>query len=140
MIAKARRGFNLTELMIASGLIVTFLVPVLIFNQRGVFEAGVTQEELMGRQLLMDLCERYKSSKPDDLQALVDDPSKIDSDPMLIPLRGSPQEGMAYERRVEFERNYQGEVGLHKATFVVTWASRSRKPQAAKLSRLIHWH
>jgi hypothetical protein len=137
---KARRGFNLTELMIASGLIVTFLVPVLIFNQRGVIEAGVTQEELMGRQLVMDLCERFKAASPDELQGFAEDPGKIESDPMLIPVRGTPQEGMAFERRVEFERNYQGEVGLHKATFVVAWASRHRKPQVAKLSRLIHWH
>lgn len=133
-----RRGFSLMEVMIAVGLLATLLIPVLIFNQRGVVEAGVTQEELLGRQLLMDLCERYKAASPDELAALAN-PAQLERDDLLIPLRVAPT-GMRFARSVTLERNVGGQVGLHAVTFTVAWSSRQRKPQVASLVRLIHWH
>jgi hypothetical protein len=137
-----RKAFSLLEIMVAAGLLVTLVIPVLMFNQRGVIEAGVTQEELIGRQLLMDLCERFKNSSPEDLQAVERDPSMLDRDDMLIPLRAGAagNSGMAFARRVEIEENMDGVAGLHRVTFTVAWTSRHRKAQVAKLSRLIHWH
>ena len=132
-----RSGFSLVEILVAAGLLVTLVVPVLMFNQRGVIEAGVTQEELLGRQLLMDLCERYKAANPDDLKAIAADPSILERDDMLIPLRGG---GLQFARRVDLQENMDGVVGLHRVTFSVAWTSRHRKPQVASLSRLIHWH
>lgn len=132
-----RNGFSLMEILVAAGLLVTLVVPVLMFNQRGVVEAGVTQEELLGRQLLMDLCERYKASSPDELKAIAADPTKLERDDMLIPLRGG---GLQFGRRVDFQENMDGVAGLHRVTFTVAWTSRHRKPQVASLSRLIHWH
>lgn len=134
-------GFSLAEIVVATGLLVTLLIPVLVFNQRGVVEAGVTQEELVGRQILMDLCERYKAASPEELEELARDPSKIDRDDLLVPLRtaahGTP---FRFARAVEIKRNLDGVVGLHGVTFVVAWTSRHRPAQRATLQRLIHWH
>ena len=134
------RGFSIVELAVAAGLLVTLVVPVVIFNQRGVIEAGVTQEELMGRQMLMDLCERYKAASPEELAVLVNDPSKIERDDLVIPQRDASNTPFRFARRVELELNMDGVSGLHRVTFKVAWTSRHRKPQVAVLSRLIHWH
>lgn len=120
-----RGGFSLAEMAVAAGLIASLLVPVLIFSQRGVVEAGAIQEELMGRQLLMDLCERYKAASPEELAQVAAHPD--------------PASG-GYALAVELERNVDGVEGLHRVTFSVAWASRHRPPQRASLSRLIHWH
>jgi hypothetical protein len=142
-LAKGQRGgFSLTEIMVAAGLLTALLVPVLVFNQRGLIESGVTQEELLGRQLLMDLCERYKASSPDQLKQAANHPERFDTDDYLIPLKrkGEDSPMIRFARRVEFTPDLDGVKGLHKVTFRVAWTSRHRKNQSASLSRLIHWH
>lgn len=120
-----RNGFSLAEMAVAAGLIASLLVPVLIFSQRGVVEAGAIQEELLGRQLLMDLCERYKSASPEELAQVAAHPEDAQ---------------LGFARAVELERNVDGVEGLHRVTFTVAWTSRHRPNQRASLSRLIHWH
>lgn len=132
-----RQAFSLMEILVAAGLLISLVVPVISFNQRGVIEAGVTQEELTGRSLLMDLCERYKACSPEELEALAADPAKIERDDYVTPQRAG---GMRFARAVTIQKNMDGVAGLHRVTFSVAWTSRHRPPQVASLSRLIHWH
>lgn len=138
---KTRSGFSLAEMAVAAGLIASLLVPVLIFSQRGVVEAGVTQEELLGRQLLMDLCERYKAASPDELAQVAAHPERIEQDDYVTPLkRETDARPFRFARAIGLERNVDGVDGLHRVTFTVAWTSRHRPNQRATLSRLIHWH
>jgi hypothetical protein len=132
----------LIEVLIAATLLTTALLPVIALSQRGITESGVTQEDLLGRQLVMDLCERYKTAPPAELEQVAARPELIDADGLLIPLRqaANDQPGLDFVRRVEFVRDIQGVSGLHKVTFRVHWAGRGGKVRSAELTRLIHFH
>jgi prepilin-type N-terminal cleavage/methylation domain-containing protein len=138
-------GFSLVEVLIASAILAACLLPVVAFAQRGVVESGATQEDLLGRQILMDLCERYKASDPAELKRVAADPDLIESDSLLTPLRPAVRQdgaasGVTFRRSIGFVENHESVAGIHKITFTVAWASRGGKARRASLSRLIHWH
>lgn len=149
---RSTRGVSIVEIAVAAGLLVTGLLPVVLLCHRGLVEAGVTQEEILGRQLLMDLCERYKSAKPADLRRVAAGPELIEKDLALafservqaFLARTQPgsvtASGLRMRRSVDFEESYGGEEGLHRVRFNVSWASRNRPVQTVSLSRLLHYH
>jgi prepilin-type N-terminal cleavage/methylation domain-containing protein len=145
-----RAGFSLIEVLVASAILAACIIPVVVFAQRNLTESAVTQEEILGRQILMDLCERYKTSHPMELERVRDDPSLILRDRLLQPLNVASQSVAAsaraqvgaldLQRRVYFERNFNGIDGIHRVRFEVSWNSRRGWRQVASLSRLIHVH
>lgn len=123
----------------ASTLLALCVLPVVGFSQRNVTESAVLKDDLIARQVLMDLCERYRESEPDELVRVAADPARIDRDYLLQPLgRVSAPPGM--QRSLAIARDMDGVRGLHGVTFTVEWTSRDGKRRRLTLDRLIHAH
>lgn len=134
-----REGFSMLEIMVAVGLLAVCLTPVVAFNQRSLAESGVTLEEMIARQAIINMCERYKNETPEVLRDLAADPAAIGQDPFLIDLEGARAYG--FSRHIAFVENAGGNPGLHEIAFEVRWKSARRKvDRSLKLVRLVHWH
>jgi len=143
------KGFSLLEVLVASVVLVVCLLPVVTLSQRGLTETMINQEELLCRQILIDLCERYKTVSPKELQFLSENPGSFDDDPFLLPLKhqkvaplagqGNAQTaGLNIRRRISVNENLDGTVGLHRVRFEVTWTSCRGRDQTVSLTKLIH--
>jgi len=139
--SRNHRGFSMLEIMIAVALMAFCLIPVLLFNQRNLVEAGVTQEEIVARQLLINMCERFKHEDPAILARLEAQPDLIEGDDFITRIPESQKAFLNIQRLVDFEKNYHNNDGIHRVTFQVRWTSpRRKKERILSLSRLIHWH
>jgi hypothetical protein len=153
-LSRPRSAFSLVEILVASAVMVGCFVPVLVFCRQGVVETSVIQEDLLAHKILMDMCERFKTSTPDELQKFVDDPELLLKDELLMPLnnwraarrdrprRGVPHRGPMhmFHRSLSLEENFGGEEGIHKIIFEVSWEGRQRGHRSLTLARLIHYH
>jgi hypothetical protein len=142
---RGQRAFTVLEVMIAVVLMTVCLVPVVAFNQRNLIEAGATKEEILARQYLLNLCERFKNENPEYIKRVQDDPSLLDQDFLVLKIREKASESgqgeIAFQRGLNIQLNHEGNNGLHRVTFWVRWKSAARKvDRELRLSRLIHWH
>lgn len=134
------------EIMVAVGLLAIALTPVVAFNQKSLTDTANTLEEMIARQAIINMCERYKNETPETLQSLSANPEMIDQDSLLVDLEGASR--YSFKRRIQFRENVRGNTGpaaridgLHEVTFEVTWNSGRREvTRSLKLVRLIHWH
>lgn len=142
---RTREAFSVLEVMIAVSLMAFCLVPVVAFNQRNLVEAGATKEEILARQYLINLCERFKNENPEYIKRVQDDPSLLDQDFLVLKIREkaaeSGQNQINFQRGLSIQIDHEGNAGLHRVTFWVRWKSTARKiDRELRLSRLIHWH
>lgn len=145
-----RRGFSLAEVLIASVVLVTCMLPVITLSQRTLAEASCAQEDLLARHLLIDMSERFKTSPLAELKAFAGDPARLANEDLLIPLawRAGQAAGerrlagdvLRLTRTIAIAENFQGQPGLHKVTFAVDWQSRAKRTRRVTLVRLIHEH
>lgn len=124
-----RNGFSLVEMVIAAALLGGCLIPVIGLSHRGLTEAESTREGVFARQALMDLCERYKAEEPAELARIAADPTLIERDALLQPVRAN------LRRTVTFTPDLGGVTGLHEVVFEVSWSGRR-----LALHRLVHAH
>lgn len=136
------RGFTILEILVASSVLVILLIPVLMVSQRGTQDAGSTREDLLARKLVIDMCERFKRAKPDELKRLAADPAALEQDAQLASTDSTLAEpgGLRLKRQLEFSENFDGIPGVHRLRFEVSWAPRSGRSRSISLSRLIHAH
>lgn len=136
-------GLSFVEILVATLLITAFAIPVIVLSQRGLVEAGDTQEAIIVRQVSINLSERFRRSRPDELRRVAAQPQLLDSDGLLMPLdqaRGLGGRGMQIQRWVGLVEDLDGQRGLHRVDYIVSWSSPSHRLQTLSLSRLIHWH
>jgi len=146
----ASQGFSLVEVLVACAILTTCLLPVVVLSQRGLTESATTQEEILGRQILMDMCDRFKACSPADLEKVAQNPQLIKDDPLLQPLRNARADmaargtaqmaGLKIDRKLYFDKEWKGVLGMHRLRFEVSWDSRRGVRQTIYLSRLIHCH
>lgn len=143
-----RRGFSLVEILIASSILVVCMLPVISLSQRVLSETQSGQEDLLARNLVIDLCERFKTVPLAELRTMAADPAELERDNLLLPVawrgEGSSQKKLAgdvlrLKRAIKLEEN-TGQEGLHRVTFSVTWTTRKRQSRTVGLTRLIHVH
>lgn len=140
---RARRSaFTMLEILVASTLLVVLLIPVVTLSQRGATDAGSTREDLLARKLVIDMCERFKRSKPEELRRYSENPGLMDQDPLLVTPDGlAAGTGTSkLQRRLGFEENYDGIPGVHKIRLEVAWETRFGKKRSVSLARLVHAH
>lgn len=137
--AHSRRAFSLIEAMVAVAVLACAVLPVVALSQRGVTEAAVLRDEVLARQLLIDLSERYKDADPEELARVAADRRIIEKDPMLQPLErlGAPA---GLRRGLSLVRDLDGASGLHQLSFEVIWNDRTGRRRRVSLERLIHAH
>lgn len=145
-----RRGFSLAEVLIASVVLVTCMLPVLTLSQRTLAEAACAQEDLLARHLLIDMAERFRASPLAELKPLSSDPAKLVNEGLLTPLAWKTGEAatekrlagdvLRLTRTIAIAENFQGQVGLHKVTFAIDWQSRAKRARRVTLVRLVHDH
>ena len=146
---KSRKaGFSLIEILIASSILVACMIPVITLSQRVLTEAESGQEDLLARHLVIDMCERFKTLPVAEIRAAAANPASLERDELLIPLAwrggGSKESHLAGDvlhltRSIKLEEN-QGEQGLHRVTFTVTWMTRKHHARSVGLTRIIHDH
>lgn len=126
-------------MLVAAAILGFCVVPVMAVSQRGVTEAAALRDELLSRQILIDLCERYKDADPPELLKVAANPALIAADPLLLPLNhvDAPR---GLERRLSLVRDLDGATGLHQLSFEVTWNDRNGRRRQLSLDRLIHAH
>jgi len=146
-------GFSLLEVMMAVGITAFCLVPVMVFSQRGLTESAFTRQEILGRMLLIDFCERFKSCRIEELKkvasSLAGNPHYLDSDDYLIPRKSMcPQFLKDIQRSLTVEENAKDKNGtpvnaLHIVRFGVkftrTGGVRDHERELF-VERLVHEH
>lgn len=137
-----RDGFTMLEILVSSTLLVILLVPVVTLSQRGVTDAGATREDLLARKMVIDMCERFKRSKPEELRRFAAAPSLMESDPLLAgpEILAAGTGAARLTRGVEFTENFDGVPGVHRIRLGVSWSTKLGKSRSVHLSRLIHAH
>lgn len=136
---RARAGLSLAEMVVAGCLLTCGLLPVVAFSQRGLTEAGSTREEILARQALIDLSERFKGEDPAELTRAASDPRWVEGDSLLKPFTGVAAT-LGMKRAIAFEKNVDGVTGLHEVVFSVSWNGHRKKPRTMALHRLVHAH
>ena len=147
-VVSTRSAVSLVEVLVASAILAMCLIPVIAFSQRGLSESGHTQQEILGRLLLMDFCERFKGCPLVQLKqvavALTADPHHLDKDPLLIPKKSIvPRFLKDIVRSLTVEENAKSLNGLHRVTFKVSYTRTSVTKDVERsmfLQRVIHEH
>jgi hypothetical protein len=134
-----RGGFSLSEILVAAALLSLCLLPVVGLSQRSLTESEATREDVIARQVLMDLCERFKGEDPAQLARVAAEPERIERDALLQPLHGVAAT-LGLQRRLSFTQDADGVAGLHELVFEVSWTGRRKKPRRLALHRLVHAH
>src|ERR1700761_6080060 len=68
--SRARVGFTMVEILIATAILGLCFVPVLMHSRQATFETEESQENLLARHYLMDIVERFRDSNLDELRPL----------------------------------------------------------------------
>jgi hypothetical protein len=145
-----RHGFSLAEVLIASVVLVTCMLPVITLSQRTLAEASCAQEDLLARHILIDMAERFRTSPLAELKGFAGDPARLANELLLTPLawrqgRAENERRLAGDvlrltRTIAVAENFKGQAGLHKVTFAVDWQSRQKRSRRVTLVRLVHEH
>lgn len=90
---------------------------------------------MLARKLVIDMCERFKRAKPDELRRYAADPGALEQDGLLATTDSS-----SLKRQLDFSENYDGIPGVHRIRLAATWEARSGRTRSISLSRLIHAH
>ncbi len=147
------KGFSMVEILVAVAVMALGLLPVMNVATASLRETSMTREDILVRNVALDLLERYAAAPASQLETAANtDRSDEEAEEAIAQdsvLNGGEAsesmnalnalgEPLTVTRRVDFEKDGGGTAGLSLLTVKVTFASQTRGEKSVVMYRFIY--